>query len=81
MARVGSILSNVHNPLLSINSPAPSISLKAESGFSFSFDDGEKTVTIRFERDDMMKLVYTFTQALDKNGVKYSIKTSKRKKR
>jgi hypothetical protein len=59
---------------------APSISLKAENGFSFSFDDGEKTVTIRFERDDMMKMVYVLTKALDTSGVKYSIKTSKRKR-
>ena len=63
------------------NTAAPSISLKAENGFSFSFDDGEKTVTIRFERDDMMKMVYVLTKALDTSGVKYSIKTSKRKKR
>jgi hypothetical protein len=59
---------------------APSISLKAENGFSFSFDDGEKTVTIRFEKEDMMKMVYVLTKALDTSGVKYSIKTSKRKK-
>jgi len=59
---------------------APSIALKADGGFSFSFDDGEKTVTIKFERDDIMKMVYVLTKALDTSGVKYSIKTSKRKK-
>jgi hypothetical protein len=63
------------------NTAAPSIALKADSGFSFSFDDGEKTVTIKFERDDVMKMVYVLTKALDTSGVKYSIKTSKRNKR
>lgn len=66
---------SVHNP------HQPSIVLKADSGFSFSFDDGEKTVTIKFERDDVMKMVYVLTKALDTSGVKYSIKTSKRNKR
>ena len=63
------------------NTAAPSIALKADGGFSFSFDDGEKTVTIKFEREDVMKMVYVLTKALDTSGVKYSIKTSKRKKR
>ena len=80
MARVGNPLFNVPNPLLSINNPAPSIALKADGGFSFSFDDGEKTVTIRFERDEVMKMVYMLTEALNTSGVKYSIKTTKRKK-
>ena len=64
-----------------VNTTAPSITLRADGGFSFSFDDGEKTVTIKFEREDVMKMVYELTKALDKSGVKYSIKTSKRKKR
>ncbi len=69
------------NSPFSVHNPQPSIALKADSGFSFSFDDGEKTVTIKFERDDIMKMVYTLTKALDTSGVKYSIKTSKRNKR
>jgi hypothetical protein len=64
-----------------VNTTAPSIALRADGGFSFSFDDGEKTVTIKFEREDVMKMVYELTKALDKSGVKYSIKTSKRRKR
>ena len=64
-----------------VSTTAPSIALRADGGFSFSFDDGEKTVTIKFEREDVMKMVYVLTKALDTSGVKYSIKTSKRKKR
>jgi hypothetical protein len=64
-----------------VSTTAPSIALRADGGFSFSFDDGEKTVTIKFEREDVMKMVYELTKALDKSGVKYSIKTSKRRKR
>ena len=78
---ISSINSGTSSVFNTVNTTAPSISLKAENGFSFSFDDGEKTVTIRFEREDMMKMVYVLTKALDTSGVKYSIKTSKRKKR
>jgi hypothetical protein len=63
-----------------VSTTAPSIALRADGGFSFSFDDGEKTVIIKFEREDVMKMVYELTKALDKSGVKYSIKTSKRKR-
>ena len=73
--------SNTIGILNTVNTTAPSIALKADGGFSFSFDDGEKTVTIKFEREDVMKMVYELTKALDKSRVKYSIKTSKRKKR
>jgi len=73
--------SNTIGILNTVNTTAPSIALKADGGFSFSFDDGEKTVTIKFEREDVMKMVYVLTKALDTSGVKYSIKTSKRKKR
>jgi hypothetical protein len=79
-----SLISAINSPsgiFNTVNTTAPSISLKADSGFSFSFDDGEKTVTIKFERDDVMKMVYVLTKALDTSGVKYSIKTSKRNKR
>ena len=71
--------SNSVGILNTVNTTAPSIALRADGVFSFSFDDGEKTVTIKFERDDVMKMVYVLTKALDKSGVKYSIKTSKRK--
>jgi len=81
---MSSILNATNNNTVGIfntvNTKAPSIALKADGGFSFSFDDGEKTVTIKFEREDVMKMVYTLTKALDKSGVKYSIKTSKRKR-
>ncbi len=73
--------SNTVGMFNAVSTTAPSIALKADGGFSFSFDDGEKTVTIKFEREDVMKMVYELTKALDKSGVKYSIKTSKRKKR
>jgi hypothetical protein len=78
---ISSINSGTSSIFNTVNTTAPSISLKADSGFSFSFDDGEKTVTIKFEREDVMKMVYVLTKALDTSGVKYSIKTSKRKKR
>jgi hypothetical protein len=77
---ISSINSGTSSIFNTVNTTAPSISLKADSGFSFSFDDGEKTVTIKFERDDVMKMVYVLTKALDTSGVKYSIKTSKRKR-
>jgi hypothetical protein len=73
--------SNTVGMFNAVSTTAPSIALRADGGFSFSFDDGEKTVTIKFEREDVMKMVYELTKALDKSGVKYSIKTSKRKKR
>jgi hypothetical protein len=72
--------SNTIGILNTVNTTAPSIALRADGGFSFSFDDGEKTVIIKFEREDVMKMVYVLTKALDKSGVKYSIKTSKRKR-
>ena len=78
---ISAINSSPSSMFNTVNTTSPSIALKADSGFSFSFDDGEKTVTIKFERDDIMKMVYVLTKALDTSGVKYSIKTSKRKKR
>ena len=77
---ISSINSNPSSMFNTVNTTAPSIALRADNGFSFSFDDGEKTVTIKFERDDIMKMVYVLTKALDTSGVKYSIKTSKRKR-
>lgn len=77
---ISSINSSPSSIFNTVNTTAPSIALKADSGFSFSFDDGEKTVTIKFEREDVMKMVYVLTKALDTSGVKYSIKTSKRKR-
>ena len=81
---IQSLISAINSPsgiFNTVSTTAPSIALKADGGFSFSFDDGEKTVTIKFEREDVMKMVYVLTKALDTSGVKYSIKTSKRKKR
>lgn len=73
----------VSNPLtLTSAVMPPSVTFKADgNGISFSFENKDGSVTLEFDDDSFIKMVGKFTDMLDKNNVKYKIKTTKKKKR